>query len=58
MALGKLIELTSSVGVVLLHACDLSGCRDDVSCSFISGCMVEEPNFQSVLGSSFDSCHI
>lgn len=47
MALGKWVQLTCCVGIVLLRACDLLGCKDDGSCSFISRCPVAEPNFQS-----------
>lgn len=47
MAIGKWIELTCCVGIVLLRASNLLGCKDDGSCSFVSGCTVAEPNFQS-----------
>lgn len=36
MALGKLIELTCCIGIILLHACDLLECRDCVLFSYVS----------------------
>lgn len=60
MAVGELLELTCYFGIVLLPACDLLGCRNCVSFSFMPVYAMGRAYFsESVLGSSFDfSCHI
>lgn len=53
MAVGDLLELTCCFGIVLLRACDLLGCRDCVSFSFMAAYVMGGANFSAGPGFQF-----